>query len=242
MSIGGPGGRSILSASAPRPRMGRMRRAVSTDAFGDPSRTRALHEVAMAKIAADQKGAMVREEDSNIGAHLQHSRNLSASLSSKNSMKTYIGLTSRPHGYGFAKPNDSLDAGSKDLGKHTGFSDFVFLKPIAKGAYGRVFLAAKRSTVCYSQIYAAAPLCLQTSVAKSQFAHKTNTMKGDRFAIKVLSKAEMVRRKQVKNVLIERSIMASTSSSTGDDDDELSHAAGASGGFVVPLLYSFQSE
>ena len=129
---------------------------MSTDAFGDPSRTRALHEVAMAKIAADQKGAMVREEDSNIGVglsrnhqqHRQHSRNLSASLSSKNSMKTYLGLTSRPHGYGFAKPNDSLDAGSKDLGKHTGFSDFVFLKPIAKGAYGRVFLAAKRSTVC----------------------------------------------------------------------------------------------
>ncbi len=71
---------------------------------------------------------------------------------------------------------------------------------------------------------------------------KATQWKGDRFAIKVLSKAEMVRRKQVKNVLVERSIMASTSSSTGDDDDELSHAAGASGGFVVPLLYSFQSE
>ena len=36
--------------------------------------------------------------------------------------------------------------------------------------------------------------------------------------------------------------MASTSSSAENEDEELSHAAGASGGFVVPLLYSFQSE
>ncbi|CAJ2655274.1 unnamed protein product [Trifolium pratense] len=64
---------------------------------------------------------------------------------------------------------------SKD---RTSIEDFEIIKPISRGAFGRVFLARKRAT-------------------------------GDLFAIKVLKKADMIRKNQVKGILVERDILIS---------------------------------
>ncbi|KAH7276700.1 hypothetical protein KP509_39G018200 [Ceratopteris richardii] len=73
----------------------------------------------------------------------------------------------------------------------TSIDDFEIIKPISRGAYGRVFLARKRTT-------------------------------GDLFAIKVLRKADMIRKNAVESILAERDILISTCNP-----------------FVVRLFYSF---
>ncbi|CAK7349551.1 unnamed protein product [Dovyalis caffra] len=62
---------------------------------------------------------------------------------------------------------------SKD---RTSIDDFEIIKPISRGAFGRVFLAKKRTT-------------------------------GDLFAIKVLKKADMIRKNAVESILAERNIL-----------------------------------
>ncbi|KAL7001668.1 non-specific serine,threonine protein kinase [Sarracenia purpurea var. burkii] len=64
---------------------------------------------------------------------------------------------------------------SKD---RTSIEDFEIIKPISRGAFGRVFLARKRAT-------------------------------GDLFAIKVLKKADMIRKNAVESILAERNILIS---------------------------------
>ncbi|KAK9078033.1 hypothetical protein SSX86_002090 [Deinandra increscens subsp. villosa] len=73
----------------------------------------------------------------------------------------------------------------------TSIEDFEIIKPISRGAFGRVFLARKRAT-------------------------------GDVFAIKVLKKADMIRKNAVQSILAERDILIS-----------------ARNPFVVRFFYSF---
>ncbi|KAL5817837.1 hypothetical protein ACOSQ3_026215 [Xanthoceras sorbifolium] len=77
---------------------------------------------------------------------------------------------------------------SKD---RTSIDDFEIIKPISRGAFGRVFLAKKRTT-------------------------------GDLFAIKVLKKADMLRKNAVESILAERDILISVRNP-----------------FVVRFFYSF---
>ncbi|CAN4100289.1 unnamed protein product [Withania somnifera] len=77
---------------------------------------------------------------------------------------------------------------SKD---RTSIDDFEIVKPISRGAFGRVFLAKKRTT-------------------------------GDLFAIKVLKKADMIRKNAVESILAERDILISVRNP-----------------FVVRFFYSF---
>ncbi|KAK8685214.1 hypothetical protein V6N13_041220 [Hibiscus sabdariffa] len=77
---------------------------------------------------------------------------------------------------------------SKD---RTSIDDFEIIKPISRGAFGRVFLAKKRTT-------------------------------GDLFAIKVLKKADMIRKNAVESTLAERDILISVRNP-----------------FVVRFFYSF---
>ncbi|KAK7839198.1 putative serine/threonine protein kinase ireh1 [Quercus suber] len=77
---------------------------------------------------------------------------------------------------------------SKD---RTSIDDFEIIKPISRGAFGRVFLAKKRTT-------------------------------GDLFAIKVLKKADMIRKNAVESILAERDILISVRNR-----------------FVVRFFYSF---
>ncbi|XP_044504871.1 probable serine/threonine protein kinase IRE [Mangifera indica] len=77
---------------------------------------------------------------------------------------------------------------SKD---RTSIEDFDIIKPISRGAFGRVFLARKRAT-------------------------------GDLFAIKVLKKADMIRKNAVESILAERNILISVRNP-----------------FVVRFFYSF---
>ncbi|GAB4850525.1 Probable serine/threonine protein kinase ireh1 [Ancistrocladus abbreviatus] len=73
----------------------------------------------------------------------------------------------------------------------TSIDDFEIIKPISRGAFGRVFLAKKRTT-------------------------------GDLFAIKVLKKADMIRKNAVESILAERDILISVRNP-----------------FVVRFFYSF---
>ncbi|XP_010101342.2 probable serine/threonine protein kinase IRE [Morus notabilis] len=73
----------------------------------------------------------------------------------------------------------------------TSIEDFEIIKPISRGAFGRVFLARKRAT-------------------------------GDLFAIKVLKKADMIRKNSVESILAERNILISVRNP-----------------FVVRFFYSF---
>ncbi|KAI9081544.1 hypothetical protein K1719_036463 [Acacia pycnantha] len=73
----------------------------------------------------------------------------------------------------------------------TSIEDFEIIKPISRGAFGRVFLARKRAT-------------------------------GDSFAIKVLKKADMIRKNAVESILAERDILISVRNP-----------------FVVRFFYSF---
>ncbi|KAM5557119.1 putative serine/threonine protein kinase IRE [Rosa sericea] len=66
-----------------------------------------------------------------------------------------------------------INPSSKD---RTTIEDFEIIKPISRGAFGRVFLARKRAT-------------------------------GDLFAIKVLKKADMIRKNAVESILAERNIL-----------------------------------
>ncbi|KAI3455129.1 hypothetical protein Pfo_011792 [Paulownia fortunei] len=77
---------------------------------------------------------------------------------------------------------------SKD---RTSIDDFEIIKPISRGAFGRVFMAKKRTT-------------------------------GDLFAIKVLKKADMIRKNAVESILAERDILISVRNP-----------------FVVRFFYSF---
>ncbi|XP_028801718.1 probable serine/threonine protein kinase IRE [Neltuma alba] len=73
----------------------------------------------------------------------------------------------------------------------TSIEDFEIIRPISRGAFGRVFLARKRAT-------------------------------GDLFAIKVLKKADMIRKNAVESILAERDILISVRNP-----------------FVVRFFYSF---
>ncbi|GAB4858743.1 hypothetical protein Ancab_010217 [Ancistrocladus abbreviatus] len=73
----------------------------------------------------------------------------------------------------------------------TSIEDFEIIKPISRGAFGRVFLSRKRAT-------------------------------GDLFAIKVLKKADMIRKNAVESILAERNILIT-----------------ARNPFVVRFFYSF---
>ncbi|KAL6643878.1 hypothetical protein ACP70R_018644 [Stipagrostis hirtigluma subsp. patula] len=66
----------------------------------------------------------------------------------------------------------------KQFKDRTSIEDFEIIKPISRGAFGRVFLAKKRVT-------------------------------GDLFAIKVLKKADMIRKNAVESILAERDILIS---------------------------------
>ncbi|KAJ6671958.1 SERINE/THREONINE-PROTEIN KINASE [Salix viminalis] len=66
-----------------------------------------------------------------------------------------------------------INMSSKD---RTSIEDFEIIKPISRGAFGRVFLSRKRAT-------------------------------GDLFAIKVLKKADMIRKNAVQSILEERNIL-----------------------------------
>ncbi|KAI4383069.1 hypothetical protein MLD38_008949 [Melastoma candidum] len=81
-----------------------------------------------------------------------------------------------------------IDTSSKD---RTSIEDFEIIKPVSRGAFGRVFLARKRAT-------------------------------GDLFAIKVLKKADMIRKNAVESILAERDILISVRNP-----------------FVVRFFYSF---
>ncbi|KAJ6882891.1 serine/threonine protein kinase IRE [Populus alba x Populus x berolinensis] len=81
-----------------------------------------------------------------------------------------------------------INMSSKD---RTSIEDFEIIKPISRGAFGRVFLARKRAT-------------------------------GDLFAIKVLKKADMIRKNAVQSILEERDILITVSNP-----------------FVVRFFYSF---
>ncbi|KAI7984829.1 putative serine/threonine protein kinase IREH1 [Camellia lanceoleosa] len=78
-----------------------------------------------------------------------------------------------------------------DVVDRTSIDDFEIIKPISRGAFGRVFLAKKRTT-------------------------------GDLFAIKVLKKADMIRKNAVESILAERDILISVRNP-----------------FVVRFFYSF---
>ncbi|XP_020519544.1 probable serine/threonine protein kinase IREH1 isoform X1 [Amborella trichopoda] len=81
-----------------------------------------------------------------------------------------------------------IHSSSKD---RTSIDDFEIIKPISRGAFGRVFLAKKKTT-------------------------------GDLFAIKVLKKADMIRKNAVESILAERDILISVRNP-----------------FVVRFFYSF---
>ncbi|GJP46540.1 hypothetical protein CLOM_g5814, partial [Closterium sp. NIES-68] len=94
-------------------------------------------------------------------------------------------------GGGAGASSSSAAAATAAARDRTTIDDFELIKPISKGAYGRVFLAKKKTT-------------------------------GDLFAIKVLRKADMVRKNAVESVQAERNILASVRSP-----------------FVVRCFYSF---
>ncbi|CAN6357134.1 unnamed protein product [Urochloa humidicola] len=89
-----------------------------------------------------------------------------------------------------ALTGNAAGAGGR-LKDRTSIEDFEIIKPISRGAFGRVFLARKRVT-------------------------------GDLFAIKVLKKADMIRKNAVESILAERDILIS-----------------ARNPFVVRFFYSF---
>jgi serine/threonine protein kinase len=89
--------------------------------------------------------------------------------------------------------------------------DFKILKPIAKGAFGKVYLARKKRT-------------------------------GDLYAIKVLRKVDMIRKKQVDRIKIERDIMAMTSMDRGLPSAHADRIGYWENPFVVNFYYSFQSK
>ncbi|KAF8762972.1 hypothetical protein HU200_008819 [Digitaria exilis] len=91
-----------------------------------------------------------------------------------------------------SRTSQALNAGNTNkLKDRTSIEDFEIIKPISRGAFGRVFLARKRVT-------------------------------GDLFAIKVLKKADMIRKNAVESILAERDILIS-----------------ARNPFVVRFFYSF---
>eukprot|EP00899_Mesostigma_viride_P016090 jgi/Mesvir1/24482/Mv21839-RA.1 len=85
---------------------------------------------------------------------------------------------------------------SARVGERTTIADFEIIKPISRGAFGRVFLARKRTT-------------------------------GDLFAIKVLKKADMIRKNAVDSVNAERHALS---------------AMPAHNPYVVNFYYSFTSK
>ncbi|KAF5800816.1 putative protein kinase AGC-MAST family [Helianthus annuus] len=84
----------------------------------------------------------------------------------------------------------------------TSIEDFEIIKPISRGAFGRVFLARKRAT-------------------GDVFAIKVRGQMG-RSSLKVLKKADMIRKNAVQSILAERDILIS-----------------ARNPFVVRFFYSF---
>jgi hypothetical protein len=93
----------------------------------------------------------------------------------------------------FSSANVMIIPPGNPSGSSIGISDFEIIKPISRGAYGRVYLSRKKRT-------------------------------GDYYAIKVLSKADLVAKNQLNSILAEQSILALLDSP-----------------FVVRMYYSFQS-
>lgn len=89
--------------------------------------------------------------------------------------------------------NSPSTSGQKKAKVSASITDFEILKPISRGAFGKVYLAQKRKT-------------------------------GDLYAIKVLSKSDLVRKNAADSVIAERNALA------------IAHNA-----FVVKLFYAFQS-
>jgi len=96
-------------------------------------------------------------------------------------------------GSGSGSALNSPGGGMKQKAKNASISDFEILKPISRGAFGKVYLAQKRKT-------------------------------GDLYAIKVLSKSDLVRKNASDSVIAERNALAK-----------------AHNPFVVKLFYAFQS-
>ncbi|XP_025807003.1 probable serine/threonine protein kinase IRE [Panicum hallii] len=90
-----------------------------------------------------------------------------------------------------SRTSQALNGNTNKFKDRTSIEDFEIIKPISRGAFGRVFLARKRVT-------------------------------GDLFAIKVLRKADMIRKNAVESILAERDILIS-----------------ARNPFVVRFFYSF---
>ncbi|OEL31697.1 putative serine/threonine protein kinase IRE [Dichanthelium oligosanthes] len=90
-----------------------------------------------------------------------------------------------------SRTSQALNGNANKFKDRTSIEDFEIIKPISRGAFGRVFLARKRVT-------------------------------GDLFAIKVLKKADMIRKNAVESILAERDILIS-----------------ARNPFVVRFFYSF---
>lgn len=111
---------------------------------------------------------------------------------------TFVNLFKRDSSNILNKGEESINEDTRYIHskkqKHISIKDFEILKPISRGAFGKVYLAMKKRT-------------------------------GDLFAIKVLSKSDLVRKNLVDSVLAERNALAK-----------------AQNPFVVKLFYSFQSE
>ncbi|KAG1347120.1 putative serine/threonine protein kinase IRE [Cocos nucifera] len=106
----------------------------------------------------------------------------------KDSSCMMVGKDVSENRMGCSSRTSPLNAWFKD---RTSIEDFEIIKPISRGAFGRVFLAKKRVT-------------------------------GDLFAIKVLKKADMIRKNAVESILAERNILISVRNP-----------------FVVRFFYSF---
>lgn len=107
-------------------------------------------------------------------------------------------------------------------GKRTAIEDFEILKPISRGAHGRVYLARKKATQVRHSSFS---FCLAPwSAGNGRSRNSEQAPLQDLYAIKVLRKDDLIRKNLVQNVKKERDILSSTNNP-----------------FVVRLFYSFTS-
>lgn len=93
---------------------------------------------------------------------------------------------------------------SKD---RTSIEDFEIIKPISRGAFGRVFLARKRATGDVFAIKVRDLLFISPNVFASSVYDLKVTYFGE--AMQVLKKADMIRKNAVQSILAERDILIS---------------------------------
>ncbi|CAI5928746.1 unnamed protein product [Closterium sp. NIES-65] len=135
-------------------------------------------------------------------------------------------------GGGVAASSSSASAAGRD---RTTIDDFELIKPISKGAYGRVFLAKKKTTgdLFAIKVLRKADMVRKNAVESVQAESKASFRgvaqgkhgaqeRGGECAGRVLRKADMVRKNAVESVQAERNILASVRSP-----------------FVVRCFYSF---